>query len=49
VREVPRGVDVFVGGMQSPELAAGLSAAGAKPVGDFDALEGVLRRLGARL
>jgi len=48
VREAPRGVEVFVGGMQSPELAAGLSSAGAKAVADFDALEEVLRRLGAR-
>jgi DNA-binding transcriptional MerR regulator/methylmalonyl-CoA mutase cobalamin-binding subunit len=47
VREVPRGVDVFVGGMH-PELAARLAAAGAKPIADFDALEGILRRLGAR-
>jgi len=47
-RELPRGVDLYVGGMQSPELAAKLVAAGAKVLVDFDALEEALRRLGAR-
>jgi methylmalonyl-CoA mutase cobalamin-binding subunit len=47
-RDLPPGVDVFVGGMQGPDLASRLAATGARPVADFDALEEILRRLGAR-
>jgi DNA-binding transcriptional MerR regulator/methylmalonyl-CoA mutase cobalamin-binding subunit len=48
-RELPRGVELLVGGMQSPALAERVRATGATPVASFDELEDALRRLGARL
>ena len=47
-RDLPRGVELHAGGMRSAGLAEAVAAAGARPIGDFDALEAVLRRLGAR-
>jgi methanogenic corrinoid protein MtbC1 len=46
--DLPRGVALLAGGMQPPELAREVEAAGAQVLPDFDALEEALRRLGAR-
>lgn len=48
-RGLPRGVALLAGGGAPRALAARIESAGATWLADFDALEGALRRLGARL
>ena len=47
-RDLPRGVELLVGGMRAPALAERMRAAGATVLPDFGALEDALRRLGGR-
>ena len=47
-RELPPGVELWVGGPRDPEVEAAVARAGASFVQDFDALEERLVRLGAR-
>lgn len=47
-RELPRGVELWVGGPRSPNMEAAAARAGASFVAEFDDLEERLVRLGAR-
>jgi hypothetical protein len=46
--ELPRGLELWVGGPPVPEVVAATAAAGGHHLSDFDALEEALLRLGAR-